>query len=123
MMQREGHSGLWNPQDNLPENLKDVKEQFHVVKDEKGYALTHYVLAERLMQVEAKQIHTELNVDGVSDTLIYILEGGFRGYHKFTADQLKAEWLDGANDKWFQLYEDGELPWEIYEDDPLAEDE
>ena len=26
MMQREGHSGLWNPQDNLPENLKDVKE-------------------------------------------------------------------------------------------------
>ena len=43
-MQREGHSGLWNPQDNLPENLKDVKEQFHVVKDEKGYALTHLSL-------------------------------------------------------------------------------
>ncbi len=112
-----------DPQDNLPKSLKNVSDEFIILKDEKGYGLTHYVLAERLMQVEAKQIHAEINLDGVSDTLIYILEGGFRGYHKFTADQLKAEWYDGADAKWFQLYEDGELPWEIYEDDPLAEDE
>ena len=76
----------------------------------------------KLLKCHCGAVEAEINLDGVSDTLIYILEGGFRGYHKFTADQLKAEWLDGANDKWFQLYEDGELPWEIFEDDPLAEE-
>ena len=106
--------------DNLPGNRRDVEDTYVIGKDERGYELIHYVLAERLMQVEYAQIMSER--DPCSDTLIYILEGGFRGYHKFTADQLKAEWLDGANDKWFQLYEDGELPWEIFEDDPLAEE-
>lgn len=111
----------YNPQGNLPKDYKDVKDDYIIVKDEKGHPLNHYVLAERLMQVEAKQVQSEMNVQGVSDTLLYILEGGFRGYHKFTAGELKAEWIDGANEKWFQMYEDDELPWDVYDEDPLAE--
>ena len=26
---------------------------------------------------------------------------------------------DGAEDKWYELYQDNELPWEAYEDDPI----
>jgi hypothetical protein len=39
---------------------------------------------------------------------------------------LIAEYIDGVEDKWYELHGDGELPWASYEDDPihqLMEDE
>ena len=35
------------------------------------------------------------------------------------AGELWSEWKDGAEDKWYELYQDNELPWEAYEDDPI----
>ena len=105
---------------NLPADKSDVESTDIIITDQRSLGLSHYVLAERLMQVEAAQIHKERAEDGTSDTLTYILEGGFRGFHKFTRDHLIEEWNDGACDKFYELYEDNELPWEIYEDDPLV---
>ena len=105
---------------NIPTDLKDCKSDYEVIVDRDGHFLTHYMLAERLMQVEAAQIFKARSEDGTSDTLTYILEGGFRGFHKYTRDHLIEEWNDGACDKFYQLYEDNELPWEIYEEDHRA---
>ena len=104
---------------NLPADKSDGKSDVILVSD-RGFSLTHYVLAERLMQVEAAEIFKQRAEDGTSDTLIYILEGGFRGFHKFTSVELMEEWNDGACDKFYELYEDNELPWALYEDDPLV---
>ncbi len=106
--------------DNLPTDKKDCREQEEVIVDKDGHFLSHYVLAERLLQVEYAQIRDEIRHEATSDTLTYILEGGFRGFHKFTKQQQRDEWLDGAEEKWFHLYETGELPWEPYEEDPIA---
>jgi len=50
-----------------------------------------------------------------------MLEGGFKGYHNYTDSELIAEYIDGAEDKWYSLQEDGELPWGMYEDDPMMQ--
>ena len=112
--------------DNLPTDKKDCREQEEVIVDKDGHFLTHYVLAERLLQVEYAQIRDEIRHEATSDTLTYILEGGFRGFPKYTSGELWSEWKDGAEDKWYQLYEDDALPWEAYDEDPihaLEEDE
>ena len=106
--------------DNLPDNLSDVEDEYIVGEDSRAMQLTHYVLAERLLQVEYAEIMRQHSEEKDSQSLIYILEGGFRGFHKMTAGELWSEWKDGAEEKWYQLYADGELPWEPYEEDPIA---
>ena len=105
---------------NLPEDFRDVEQSSIVGTDMQGYDLTHYVLAERLLQVEYASIRDQIRNEASSDTLTYILEGGFRGFHKYSSGEQWQEWKDGAEAKWYQLYEDGELPWEPYEEDPIA---
>ena len=105
--------------DNLPDNLSDVEDEYIVGEDSRAMQLTHYVLAERLLQVEYAEIMRQHREEKDSQSLIYILEGGFRGFHKMTAGELWSEWKDGAENKWYELYQDNELPWEAYEDDPI----
>jgi hypothetical protein len=104
---------------NIPTNQSDVNDTDVVLIDKEDYWLTHYVLAERLIQVEYANIEQEIRYGTTSDTLTYILEGGFRGFHKYSKEHLREEWLDGAEDKWYQLYDDKGLRWEPYEDDPI----
>lgn len=108
--------------DNLPTDYKQVEDEYEVGRDKTDTALTHYVLAERLMQVEGALVAKEIQEDGHSQTLIYILEGGFRGFHKMSPGELWSEWKDGAEDKWFALYEDKELPWATYDEDPTEQE-
>ena len=42
--------------DNLPDNLSDVEDEYIVGEDSRAMQLTHYVLAERLLQVEYAEI-------------------------------------------------------------------
>ena len=102
---------------NLPEDFRDVEQSSIVGTDMQGYDLTHYVLAERLLQVEYASIRDQIRNEASSDTLTYILEGGFRGFHKYSSGEQWQEWKDGAEEKWYQLYADGELPWEPYEEE------
>ena len=105
---------------NLPTDKKDCSKDQEVIVDKDGHFLTHYVLAERLLQVEYASIRDQIRNEASSDTLTYILEGGFRGFHKYSSGEQWQEWKDGAEEKWYQLYADGELPWEPYEEDPIA---
>ena len=104
---------------NIPTNQSDVKDIDVVLIDKNDYWLTHDVLSERMIQVEYASIRDQIRNEASSDTLTYILEGGFRGFHKYSKEHLREEWLDGAEDKWYQLYADAELPWEPYEEDPI----
>jgi hypothetical protein len=73
-----------------------MEEEKFIFEDQHAMRLTHYVMAERCMQVEAYKIVNEIN----------------RGA--------------SHEDKWYELHGDGELPWASYEDDPihqLMEDE
>jgi hypothetical protein len=98
-----------------------------VGEDSRSLQLTHYALAERLMQVEYAKIAKEMitTEDNTSDTLIYLLEGGFRGFHNMSPGELWSEWKD-SEELWYKMYDTGTLPWEIYDEDPikaLEEDE
>ena len=73
--------------DNLPDNLSDVEDEYIVGEDSRAMQLTHYVLAERLLQVEYAEIMRQHREEKDSQSLIYILEGGFRGFHKMTAGE------------------------------------
>ena len=108
--------------DNLPTDYKQVEDEYEVGRDKTDTALTHYVLAERLMQVEGALVAKEIQEDGHSQTLIYMLEGCFRGFNKMSPGELWSEWKDGAEDKWFTLYEDKELPWATYDEDPTEQE-
>ena len=104
---------------NLPEDFRDVEQQAIVGEDSRGLQLTHYVLAGRLIQVEYANIADSIRTGMTDDNLIYILEGGFRGFHKFTSGELWAEWKE-VEEKFYHLYETNGLPWEVYDEDPLV---
>jgi hypothetical protein len=105
--------------DNLPQDFRDVEQSSIVGEDSRSLQLTHYVLAERLLQCEYALIAKEIVEEASSETLTYILEGGFRGFHKYTSGELWAEWQE-VEEKFYHMYETNTLPWELFEEDPLV---
>ena len=105
--------------DNLPANRNDSNPDGIIIRDGRGHRLTHYVLAERLLQVEYSLISEEIRSEPSSETLTYILEGGFRGFHKYTTQELLDEWAE-VEPKFWTLVDDDSMPWETYEEDPLS---
>jgi hypothetical protein len=106
----------------MTQDFKTQEDTSTIGLDARGYALTHYVLAERLMQVKYRRIAQEIVETPSSDTLIHILEGGIRGYHNQTGGELWTEWNDGAQDLWYEMFDAGVLPWSIYDEDPIAKE-
>ena len=100
----------------LAEIIFDRHEDF-LYEDNRAMKLTPYVMAERCLQVEIANIRLE-GQEGDYSTLTYILEGGFRGFHKMSSGELWSEWKDGAEAKWFEMYDDKSLPWATYDEDP-----
>ncbi len=86
-------------------------------EDKRAMKLTHYVMAERCLQAEMKGIFTDYG-QGDYDTLTYILEGGFKGFHNMEPSELIEEY-EAIEDKWYELEADSELPMEPYEEDPI----
>ena len=98
--------------------MADQYEDNYIVgKDAQGHLLTHHVLAERLVCVEVAGIMSDCG-QGDFMALTEMLENGFRGYHKMSSGELWAEWKD-TEDKFYQLYEDEELPYSLCDEDPL----
>ena len=98
-----------------------MEEEKFIFEDQHAMRLTHFVMAERCMQVEAHRIIEESKTYGTHDYLASILEGGFKGFHNFTDSELIAEYIDGVEDKWYDLQADGELPWAPYAYDPILQ--
>ena len=103
--------------DNLPANLNDQEQHEPYYEDSRAMVLSHYVMAERCLQVESYKIYEDFK-EGDYSTLTYILEGGFRGFHKMTREDLEAEYKE-VEDKWYELEASKGLYWEAYEDDPI----
>ena len=100
--------------------LKEIifdKQEDLLYEDERAMALTHYVMAERCIQVQMKDIHEEYGV-GDYETLTYILEGGFKGFHNMEPSELIKEY-DDIEDKWYDLYETNQHLFEPYEEAPI----
>ena len=103
--------------DNLPANLNDQEAHEPYYEDSRAMVLSHYVMAERCLQVEASKIYNDFN-EGDYSTLTYILEGGFRGFHKMSREDLEKEYKE-IEELWYSLEADKGLYWEAYEDDPI----
>ena len=86
-------------------------------EDKREMKLTHYVMAERYLQVQMAQIFNEYKQEDY-ETLTYILEGGFKGFHNMEPSELIKEYED-YEDQWYQLYEDNEHYHTVYEEDPI----
>lgn len=98
--------------------FQDPKQDELIHEDMRGLMLTHYMMAERLMQYDTYMILKSIREHNDHDTLAHILGGGFVGYHEMDNDQLIAEWGD-SEDGWYGAYECEELPWSTFEDDPI----
>ena len=107
----------FDPLGTLPANLNDQDQHEPYYEDSRAMMLSHYVMAERCLQVEASKIYNDFN-EGDYSTLTYILEGGFRGFHKMSREDLEAEYKE-IEELWYSLEADKGLYWEAYEDDPI----
>ena len=107
----------FKPLGSLPSDHRDGDAHEPYYKDTKGMMLSHYVMAERCMQVEAYKIYNDY-LERDYSTLSYILEGGFRGFHKMSRQDLEAEYKD-CEETWYELESGGILHWEAYEEDPI----
>ena len=103
---------------NLPNDMNYGNPDETIYEDLRALNLTHYVMAERCMLVEYASIKEQINTEAQSDTLIYILEGGFRGFHKFSKEHLIEEYKE-IEEKFYHLYETNGLPYALYDEDPL----
>ena len=103
--------------DNLPANLNDQEAHEPYYEDSRAMVLSHYVMAERCMQVEAAKIYADY-LEGDYSTLSYILEGGFRGFHKMSREDLESEYKE-IEESWYELESINGLQWEAYEEDPI----
>ena len=109
-------------------NHRDCEPTDVIFTDSRGYKLTHYCLAERLMQVEYHKIieETESPLGDkmlTSSVLVDFLETGFRGYHNFSTKELIDEFDPDVEELFYGLWHDDSLPWDVNEEDPLYSDE
>lgn len=109
----------FDPLGNLPANLNDQNSDEPFYEDSRSLMLSHYVMAERCLQVEYATIADSIRTGMTDDNLVYILEGGFRGFHKFTREEIETEYKE-IEEKFYDLYETNSLPWEVYDEDPLV---
>lgn len=92
-------------------------QELVVGRDCRGHELTHYVLAERIIQDDIRQaIKSHLNGDW--DFLAHRFGEGHRGYHNMSSGELWAEWGD-IEESWYGALDDGELPYEPCKEDPV----
>ena len=104
---------------NIAQTEQKIEEDLSFVgTDSRGNNLTHYVIAERCLQAEYHLIRDEIINSPSSETMIYMLEGGFRGFHNMSSGELWSEWRS-KEELWFELYDNGGLPWDVYEDDTI----
>jgi hypothetical protein len=104
--------------DNLPKNQNTQDENELYYEDSRSMMLSHYIMAERCLQVEYARIIQDHNYEGTSQTLLYILEGGFRGFHKLTRQELEDAYKD-IETTFYRYYEEGSLYMELVDEDPL----
>ena len=100
----------------LTDVIFDRHEDF-LYEDSRAMKLTPYVMSERCLQVEMSNIFQDYK-SGDYDTLTYLLEGGFKGYHNFDSSELIEEYK-GIEDQWYDLYEANWLEFTPYEEDPI----
>ena len=102
----------------LADIIMDRNDDF-LYEDERAIKLTPYVMSERCLQAEIAGIFAD-KAQGDYDTLTYLLEGGFKGFHNMDSSELIEEYK-GIEETFYRLYEDGELPLALYDEDPLDE--
>ena len=107
--------------------MSDFREQevnAVIGQDSRGLDLTHYVLAERIIQDDIR-LMLKAHAVGDYDFISTRFGEGHRGYHNMTGGDLWSEWGD-IEETWYGAYEDDELPYPPVEEDPihrLEEDE
>ena len=85
--------------------------------DSRGCELTHYVLAERIVLDDVRLTMKAAEVQDY-DFISTRFAEGHRGYHNMSPGELWAEWGD-IEDSWWGAWDDGELPYEPIEEDPI----
>jgi len=88
-----------------------------IYEDTHGMTLTMNQMADRLVNVEMTSIFKD-KAEGDVDTLAYLLENGFKGYHKMSPSELIEEYIS-VEDKWYEYYQDDELAMGTDSDDPI----
>ena len=86
-------------------------------EDDRAMKLTSYVMAERCIQVEVAKICNDKE-EGDYSSLIYIIEGGFKGFHNMEPSELIEEYKQ-IEEQWYELESNDGLYWDAYEDDPI----
>ena len=74
----------------LADIIFDRHEDF-LYEDSRAMKLTPYVMSERCLQVEMSNIYKDYK-SGDYDTLTFILEGGFKGFHNMDSSELIEEY-------------------------------
>ena len=99
-------------------NHRDCEPDTVILEDSRSLQLTHRVLAERLIQLQARSIQEDAG-HGDYQYLASVFETGFRGYHNMSQQELREEWRE-QEELFYGLYDDGALLWELDEEDPLV---
>ena len=96
--------------------VMDRNEDF-LYEDSRAMKLTPYVMAERSLQAEFTGIIEEYK-EGDYSVLTTMLGDGFKGYNNMDPSELIEEYKQ-IEDKWYELHEEGSLPFSPVEDDPI----
>ena len=100
--------------------FKQEEDQTVVGIDSQGTALTHYVIAERLVALDCTNIIEDGNHKDV-EYLADKLSNGWRGYHRMSPGELWTEYKE-QEESFLEYQSKGLLICGLSESDPLAKD-
>ena len=98
--------------------FKQAEDQTVVGIDTRGQALTHYVIAERLVALDCTYIIDDGSRYDDVEYLADKLSNGWRGYHRMSPGELWTEYKE-IEESFLELYDTNELVVGLKDDDPL----
>ena len=98
--------------------FKQMEDKTVVGVDTRGQALTHYVIAERLVALDCTYIIEDGSRHRDVEYLADKLSDGWRGYHRMSPGELWTEYKE-QEDAFYEYYEKDLLICGLAEDDPL----
>ena len=98
--------------------FKQMEDRTVVGIDTRGQALTHYVIAERLVALDCTYIIEDGSRHRDVEYLADKLSDGWRGYHRMSPGELWTEYKE-QEDAFYEYYEKDLLICGLAEDDPL----
>ena len=91
------------------------------VIDKRGNKIDYFIIYERVKQLDGIELKNFIEETGLKDLLEHICENGFEAWSGRDRCEVLDLWKK-REDEWFKAFDKGNLPWDVFFQDPLHDE-